>query len=177
MLRFRNVLGGLNLSPIASRDGGVKPAVDGDLLLLHGKRGVNAQFVLLRLPGVRRRGSWDGNNHIDRGQHDNGMEQDPRVHAGIVASTDRGQARAYFVVIRPAQTFGHPTEFIFISIRVCKYWPSLCWIAVARARNVQPIEQPFFQKPQFSGRFARLTRRQATKIPSGTSLEAESVNT
>jgi hypothetical protein len=94
-----------------------------------------------------------------------------------VASTERGQARAYFVVIRPAQTFGHPTEFIFISMRVCKYWPSLCWIAVARARNVQPIGQPCFQKPQFSGRFARLTRRQATKIPSGTSLEAESVNT
>jgi len=40
MLRFRNVLGGLNSSPIVSRDGGVKPAVDGDLLLLHGMRGV-----------------------------------------------------------------------------------------------------------------------------------------
>jgi hypothetical protein len=59
----------------------------------------------------------------------------------------------------------------------CKYWTSLCWIAAARARNVQPTGWPFFPKPQFSGRFARSTRRQATKIPSGTSLEAESVNT
>ena len=89
MLRFRNVLGGLNLSPIASRDGGVKPAVDGDLLLLHGKRGVNAQFVLLRLAEVRPDG-WDGNHHIERGQHANGMEQDPRLHDGIVVSIDRG---------------------------------------------------------------------------------------
>ena len=29
------------------------------------------------------------------------------------------KAHAYFVTILPAQTFGHPTEFIFISIQVC----------------------------------------------------------
>ena len=66
------------------------------------------------------------------------------------------KAHAYFITILPAQTFGHPTEFIFISIRVCKYWPSLCWIAVARARNVQPIGWPFSPKTSILRAFCAL---------------------
>ncbi len=87
------------------------------------------------------------------------------------------KAHAYFITILPAQTFGHPTEFIFISIQVCNTGRHCAGLPQPGREMSNPFDGLFLPKPQFSGRFARLTRRQATKIPSGTSLEAESVNT